>query len=361
MHTPRWAGRLVSIGGRVAVAVVLLWLILSRVDLRKVGAAFGALAPGLAVAACAVMLLVGIVTGAKWLVLLRALDIPVTAATALRLTYIAVTWNLVLPGGESGNLVKAALLARQRPGMAGAVWASMLVDQVALAAAQSIVAVVTLLLATRQPDNLFVWLIAAGIILVGVSLIYAAFLLPIATQRVDAFMAHLSHWLAVPAWLRRRSAARDAGVAATPAVPDPAIPPHAPGEWLEPLWLGLTRYRGHVGSIVASIGLAILYYAVIFLAYWLAARGLGIAFSYADIAWVTAFAGIAALLPITIAGAGVREGVITVFLTAHGVAPSLALAFSFAVFALQVVLGIPGVILQFAGGRERTQMSTDRR
>lgn len=315
---PAWRGTALNIAWRAAIAIALITFIALHLNLARAGAALRHIAPGYAVAAALVMVLVGLVAAAKWFVLLRALGIGVSVAEIVRLTYIAVTWNLALPGGESGNLVKAALLARQQKSAAGAVWASLLVDQVSLAVAQLIVGILTLLLARYPPPHLAVWLGTAGVILVSILLLYALFLLPLHTQRVDAAVAALSRWLTVGA-----------------------------REWLAPLWHGLTRYRGHLGALAGAVGLAGLYYATMFSAYWLAARGLGLPFGYPDIAWLLALAGIATLLPITVAGVGVREGIIVYFLQERGVAPTTALAFSFAVLALQIVLGLPGIVAHF--------------
>ena len=325
---PAWARTTFAVGWRFLVAVGLIAFIASRLNLAKVGQALRHLSPGYALAAAAVMLLVGVITAAKWQVLLRALVIFVPFSEVTRLTYIAVTYNLVLPGGESGNLVKAALLARARPGAAGAVWASMLVDQVSLSVAQVLVGAITLLLARFPPAHVAVWLGGCFVIFCGTLLFYALFLMPFRTAQVDAALARLSRTVAIPARFRR-------GASTTP------------GEWLAPLWGGLTRYRGHSAALAAAVGLAAAYYATIFLAYWLAARGLGIGLPYPDIAWIMALAGIAALLPITVAGVGVRDGIIVYFLKERGVAAEQALAFSLTVLALQVVLGAPGIVAQF--------------
>ena len=342
----RWRTAL-NIGGRVAVGVVILGIIVSRSNLQAVGHAASQMAPGLAAGAAVCMLLVAMITAAKWLILLRALHIPVATAEVVRLTYIAVTWNLALPGGESGNLVKAVLLARQQPRLAGAVWASMLVDQFSLAAAQLLVAFSTLLLAQHPPPGQSVWfsVILGGVVAIGA--IYALFLLPLPTVRLDRAVVRLSRTLAAPPWLRRLAAGPEPVVPTeVQALEAAEQPQHQPGEWLAPLWSGLIRYRRHAGALFGAMGVAVLYYGMIFLAYWLAARGLGLPYGYADIAWVTALAGIAALLPITVAGAGVREGIIVFFLTQHGTSAEAALTFSLAVLALNIVLGIPGLFAQ---------------
>ncbi len=352
MRLPRWAGRLANIAGRLAVAAILLGIILTRVDIQQVGTTLARISAPLACVAVGVMLLVAVAAAMRWLVLLRALRVPVAASTAIRLTYIAVTWNLVLPGGESGNLVKAALLARQRKGMAGAVWASMLVDQLTLVASELLMAFVLLALAQHPPPALATWLRVIGFGLGAVLLVYGAFLLPIAPKRIDGFMARLSRLLAAPRWLRRfvmgtetASERRESELVAA------EMPQLAPGEWLAPLWLGLTRYRGHIRWLLGAVALGLLYYGTVYAAYWLAARGLGIPFDYPDIAWITALAGIIALVPISIAGIGVREGVIFTLLQQYGIPSSQATAFSLAVLALNIVLGIPGIFAQIIRGR----------
>ncbi len=349
MTIPGWVRRSVSIGLRLLVGVVLLVIIFARTDLRAVGAAARQIAPGFALLAVGVMLLVGLVTAGKWWVLLRALAIEVRFLEVIRLTYIAVTWNLALPGGESGNLVKAALLARRQPAQAGPIWASMLVDQFSLSGAQLLVALITLSLASFPPQGLAIWLLGIGLGIALVLALYAAFLVPIAPARVDAFLGRVSRALAVPAWLRRRldgggrTTSQDAPSATELAARETI---YQPGEWLAPIWRGLTNFRGHSSALLLAVGIAVLYYATIFLAYWLAALGLGLPFSYPDIAWVTALAGIAALLPITIAGAGVREGIIVFFLAQRGVSTATALTFSLAVLALNIILGLPGLWIQ---------------
>jgi len=363
---PTWRKTAIAIVWRVGVAAALLTFIALHLDFARVGTALRHMVPGFAVAASVVMLLVGLLTAAKWYVLLRALSIRVPVVEVVRLTYIAVAWNLALPGGESGNLVKAGLLARQQRGAAGAVWASMLVDQLSLSVAQILVGMVTLLLAVHPPAHLGAWLSTSGILLVGILLFYALFLLPVRTSEVDAIIVRLSRRLAVPQRWRRAETGEGNQVAqgqgnhkGLPLQAGGVGVPTMPGEWLFPLWRGLTRYRGHIASIVAAVSLAMCYYGTIFLAYWLAARGLGIAFSYADIAWILALAGIAALLPITVAGVGVREGIIVYFLKERGIMPETALAFSFAVLALQVVLGLPGILAHFIHAPPRSHIQAD--
>jgi hypothetical protein len=55
---------------------------------------------------------------------------------------------------------------------------------------------------------------------------------------------------------------------------------------------------------------------------------------------------LAAQLPISIAGLGVREGTLVGVLPLYGVNPSAAVAFSFLLLARTIVLGIGGGLLE---------------
>jgi uncharacterized membrane protein YbhN (UPF0104 family) len=137
---PSWLRNALLIVGRLAIAALLLVIILSKVKISSVGNILQAIDPFLILAATILILTVGAINAMKWYVLLQALRVETGYGSVARLTYIAVAWNLALPGSESGNLIKAAILARRRPNSASAIWASMLVDQITLVTAQSIVA-----------------------------------------------------------------------------------------------------------------------------------------------------------------------------------------------------------------------------
>ncbi len=348
-NASRWIGNGLRFFARVAIGAALLTVIALKVNVSAASHTLRAIAPQLAAIAIAVILCAGVVATIKWRVLLLPLGVRAPFGRLLQLTYIAATWNLALPGGESGNIVKALMLARQTPGKASAVWASLLVDQLSLAVAQLLIALGTLTLATKPPPDLRLWIaiIVAG--LAVLALVYAFFLLPIAPLHVERAIAWLSRMLAVPAFLLPRGKAATAPALAM--IDAPSVTPTAgPGEWIGPLWRAFTSYRGHERSLALAIALSIAYYGTLFSSYWLAARGLGIAFGFPDIAWVTALAGIASSLPITVFGLGVRETIIIFFLTQRGVTQSTALAFSLAVLALNIILGLPGLIAQLGRG-----------
>lgn len=69
-----------------------------------------------------------VLTFGRWFVLVRALGLPFRPRDALRLGFIGNTFNLVLPGGVGGDVIKAAFLCREQAKRTQAV-ASMVIDR----------------------------------------------------------------------------------------------------------------------------------------------------------------------------------------------------------------------------------------
>lgn len=79
----------------------------------------------------ALLILVSFLIGAaRWRLLLRVQEIPVGAAEAVRLTFIGLFFNNVVPGSTGGDVAKGWILARKHPGKGPAVFSAVLVDRV---------------------------------------------------------------------------------------------------------------------------------------------------------------------------------------------------------------------------------------
>jgi uncharacterized membrane protein YbhN (UPF0104 family) len=98
-----------------------------------------------------------------------------------------------------------------------------------------------------------------------------------------------------------------------------------------------------VGSILMA---SVLGYVFFILSAWVLARGMDLGVGLAAIAWVRSVTLLAALIPITIAGLGVREGAMIVLLGGYGVSSSNAFAYAIAAFLIQLALGLVGAILE---------------
>ena len=85
------------------------------------------------------------------------------------------------------------------------------------------------------------------------------------------------------------------------------------------------------------------------LAVWITiilAHSLGINISVFDWFWIFSLVSVAVFVPITIGGLGIREGVFVGLLGFFAVPPAEAVALSLSVFALQVLAGAVGGILE---------------
>lgn len=100
-----------------------------------------------------------------------------------------------------------------------------------------------------------------------------------------------------------------------------------------------------IGAIMCA---SLLGYIFFVLSAWALAIGMGIDVGLAAIAWVRSVTLLVALLPITVAGIGLREGAFIVLLRDYGVAGSLAFAYALASFAIQLLLGLVGAWLEAA-------------
>lgn len=69
-----------------------------------------------------------VLTFCRWYVLVRALGLPFRLRDAMRLGFIGNTFNLVLPGGVGGDVIKGAFLCREQARRTQAV-ASMVIDR----------------------------------------------------------------------------------------------------------------------------------------------------------------------------------------------------------------------------------------
>jgi uncharacterized membrane protein YbhN (UPF0104 family) len=335
---------------RLAASIGLIWLVFYFGHF-SVTALTGMLThvagwPLMAAAGC---YLVAILAASfKWRELLREQGIRVGILRVLRLTYIALFYNLVLPGQESGNAVKAVLLGRSSH-KANKVWASVLVDQVMVFLATAIITVVGLLL----DPHLAQWPIWLGIscfFLVGALAIQALFLSPRVSRPIDRVLRPASRKLRIP-WKCKGHGhmgleARPAAHAARGQQSDTL-----PGEWLTPLWDALRSYQTTWHRLGYVLALSLVYQLALVATAYQFALGLGMSVSFLNLAWVMTLVSMAQALPISFAGVGTRDGALIYFLGALGVASGLSLELSLSLLALNVLMGLPGAIIQFIPDR----------
>ena len=327
---------------RFAASVGLIWLVfyLGHFSAGDLTGMLSHVAGWPLMAAAGCYLVAILAASFKWRELLREQGIRVGILRVVRLTYIALFYNLVLPGQESGNAVKAVLLGRSSH-KANKVWASVLVDQVMVFLATAIITVVGLLFNPSLPDWPL-WLGVSCFFLVGALGIQSLFLSQRVSAPIDRVLRPVSRKLRIP-WKCKPHAADQA------AEPQPGEA--LPGEWLMPLWDGLRSYQTTWHRLGYVLALSLLYQVALVATAYQFALGQGMHVSFLNLAWVMTLVSMAQALPISFAGVGTRDSTLVYFLGTLGVASGLSLELSLSLLALNVLMGLPGAIIQFIPDR----------
>jgi uncharacterized membrane protein YbhN (UPF0104 family) len=114
-----------------------------------------------------------------------------------------------------------------------------------------------------------------------------------------------------------------------------------------------TRYLARPGLMIASVLLGIAYQLVCITVMRIAAPSFGIDVQFADWLWTFAIVSAAVLLPLSVAGIGIREGAYVAVLGLLHVPAASALALSLTVFATQLVAALCGGLTEAAGFLQR--------
>jgi len=296
---------------RLAAGIGLLALVLSRVDWT--GFAVGGGSALAAIGIGAVLLLASQAVAAfRWRLILGDAELP--WSYLVRLYVIASFFSLLLPTAVGGDAARAAAAARaaRRPG--GAV-ASVLVDRMLGVVALLVYALIGLLLARGTPPLLF-----------------EAVALRIRPATLGLALAILALAGLVVVGLARRSA-RLAGLLRD-------------GRSL------LSALARDPRTLVTALALALVVQGLILAIWWCLAQGLDLAIPLTTILVAVPVVTLGTMLPITLAGLGVREGIWLLLLEGSGVPPSRVVAMSIGYFGSALLVGAVGLALFVGRGIE---------
>ena len=120
-----------------------------------------------------------------------------------------------------------------------------------------------------------------------------------------------------------------------------------PGK-LTSLRLALSQARDLPRDVVAGVLLlSVLTHGLGIAAYALVASALDLDLALATVAWTRSAAVLIAIVPISVAGLGVREGVLVVLLAPYGIAAADALTYSLLAFGTTILaVGLLGGVLE---------------
>jgi len=295
---------------KLLAGLLIVAALLSRLDLATTLDVLGRYRWSLLLLALALFALSCPIAALRWK--LFASEAPLRKL--LELTLVGQFYSIVLPGQIAGEVVKAYRLGR---GAADAerLAASVFVDRVIGVIALLLVACAGIALSPHHlPEALSVAILA-----VMTMLFFGLFALRIPV--LHAFALGSAHWLSGTR-LRRFAPALERAIEA---------------------WRQFSRKPSRlVFSLILGIAfqlLAIGIYAVL-------GTNIGIQLTPYDWAWVVAIASVAVLLPLSIAGLGLREGALVGCLAWLGVSGERAIALSLGVFAIMLSGAAAGGLLE---------------
>jgi len=298
---------------RIAVAVLVLAWLASRVDLASVGRALATTSPTAVLLATAASFAANAVIAFRLTTLLASQGVAVRARQTFAINLAAYFYNLFLPvGGVGVAALRLQRLSTHKGGRFTAALTAMVCDRLAAVTALGVVGLTCWLVDPHpKPPGTFAVLLAGAATVV---LLLAPRGVPTAAR---TFVRELqiggsgTWWSSVIGRLRH-------------ALGSVARMPTA------------TLARIVVISIIAQIPGVLVFV--------LLGQGLGLPVSFVSMGWVRSIVVLFTVLPISIGGLGVREGVLVLTLAGFGISASNALALSLLVFATTILA--PG----FAGG-----------
>jgi glycosyltransferase 2 family protein len=293
---------------RLLVGSGVLGVIISRIDL---GAATVRPSPRLlaAVAAATGLLIVSqAVAALRWKTILGDGLLP--WSYLLRLYIIGSFFGLFLPTSVGGDAVRAVAAARSSE-RRGRAMASVLIDRgfgvmatLAYAALGLILAPDSIAMLNREAVS---WH-APGLAGAGLTFLAIGVAVPVLSRSAKV----LTVW-------------RDGAAALT----------------------DLMRSPGRLGRVSA---LAVLSQGLIVLLWYTLAHGVSLTLPFSTFLWAVPVVSLSAMLPVTLSGLGVREGVWLVLLASSPIPPADIVVFSLLYFACTLLVGITGGLLFVSSG-----------
>ena len=294
---------------RLLVTAGLLWALLARVDLGHAKELIGHLSLPLLAAGAAALLATSPFSALRWQIVLAAETTSPGPWTLLKIVLVGLFFNQVLPSGVGGDAVRAWRCHRLGIGVAAAI-RSLVLDRVCGSFVLVVLFTATLPVLLRvlpDPRQRYGIVLLLGAALGGS---FALFLIdylprPLLRFRLVAELAALSR-------AGRRLFTRPAWSAAV------------------------------VSLSVATVGLSIL-------GFMLVAESIGVDLAFGSWVVIVPPVSLIQLVPVSLAGWGVRELGFVVVLAGFGIPAEAALAASLLIGLCLIVVGLPGGLLWLTG------------
>ena len=289
---------------KIAISVALLWLLFANVDAAAVFDQASRAHIGLLVAALLSFLVLAVVQAYRWTVVLRAIGARLGQIQATLTVLIGLFFNQTLPSTIGGDAVRIWRVHKLGLDLGRAV-NGVMVDRLSALAALLLVAIVGLPKLHGLLGGAAFWVIPAFIV--------AGALGFVALMTFDRLPPGFMRWRLVAAIGRLSADARRALI-------DPAYGP-------------------------AVIGLSLFIQIAVSSTIWLIAVALHVEVGWFDCLILVPPVMLISMVPISIAGWGVREGAMVTALGLVGVAATDALAVSIVYGVIVSLVGVPGGVI----------------
>jgi uncharacterized protein (TIRG00374 family) len=304
-----------SLALRLIVMSVLLVAVFSRVNLADVTDRLQTIHPFPLVTSVLLVYFAWLVNTLKWQRLLSSAGINRGIGELFHLNLTAILYGLALPGQVTGEVIKALRLG-SRVDRRGVVSASVFLDRVTGLVGLSLVGILGLTFGPHSSDDQ----LSSRIYLAVLFGILAMSLVILVLPKIGWPAVYTRHHQSPRGWTAYVGRWREKVLAST---------------GLQMSWVGLGT----------AIALACLFQSATVASNWTLSLGLGLSVSPLALAWVTSAVSLLQVIPISIAGIGVREASFVALLALYGVPANHALSISLAVFLLIVLLGLTGWLL----------------
>ncbi len=320
---------------KLTVSVGILLFLFYKIDIVKTGQAILATDPFYYGAAIFLSLFFLIVASIKFRILLMAGNIEVGIKKIYVINLISMFYTLFLPGDVGGALARFYKFTDQRK-EAAFVLASIVVDRLTAVGSQALVGMIALLIAGPTGfggDSVMILLVSSmallsTILILLISHSFADLLRRIFTMLFSGF---------TPVIIKRAFSS---------------------------LWHAIETFQANRPALLKAMFLSIIFQATIVAMNYLLIKAMGLDLSFIEIAWVVSVATLLQLLPITIAGLGLREAALIILLGYYGISQDIAMAYSILIFSVLIVFGLLGgalELLSFNNATIRRFLGVERR
>ena len=299
---------------RVSIAGGVLYYLFTQIPLSEVLAAVTSARADYLIAASIVSILVQLIAGHRLKFFTDNQGLTLSTSQVLEVNFTTTFYGLFLPGGNlAGGAVRFYKLAKQDKKMAEA-FAALAFDRMTATVALCVVGIFFWLInLPSSSDYVGLSMIAAlgALVLVHLWLFHGRTPLPLRT---------------ILEWLNRSFVSSK----------------------MQKLLTSLKHYRNlSMAALAFNLAISILSQLLGALVYYILVLSLGLDISFVTLAWVRSAVVLLTMIPISLSGLGIREGALLFLLKPYGVEGEEALALSFLVFAVTVLMiGVIGGLLE---------------